>query len=59
MSDLVGIGWFGLDGPGATETTLTFAQTFSHAASPLMVMAAWTALAITLAPRSIRWEPRT
>ena len=59
MSDLVRIGWFGLDGPEATESTLTFAQTWSQAASPLLVMVAWTALAVTLARRSIRWEPRS
>lgn len=58
MSDLVRLGWFGLDGTG-TEATLTFTQTFSQAPGPLIVMAAWTTLAITLARRSIRWEPRT
>ncbi len=59
MSDLVRTGWFGLDGPGATDTTLTFADTWSHAAGPLLVMAAWTLIAVTLARRSLRWEPRT
>lgn len=58
MSDLVRIGWFGLDGPGATESTLTVAETWGQAASPLLVMVAWTALAIGLARRSLRWEPR-
>jgi ABC-2 type transport system permease protein len=59
MSDLVRAGWFGLDGPDATETTLSFAQTWGQAAEPLLVIAAWTLLAITLARRSLRWEPRT
>ncbi len=59
MSDLVRSGWFGLDGPGATEATLTFAETWSQAAEPLLVMAAWTFLAVSLARRSLRWEPRT
>jgi ABC-2 type transport system permease protein len=59
MSDLVRIGWFGLDGPGATESTLTFAETWSQAASPLLVMVGWTALALMLARRSMRWEPRS
>ena len=59
MSDLVRIGWFGLDGPGATEATLTFAETWGQAAEPLLVIAAWTFVAVALARRSMRWEPRT
>ena len=59
ISDLVRTGWFGLDGPDATETTLTFAETWGQAAEPLLVIAAWTVLAVTLARRSMRWEPRT
>ena len=58
MSDLVRIGWFGLDGPGATEATLTFAETWGQAAGPLIVIAAWTFVAVVLARRSMRWEPR-
>jgi ABC-2 type transport system permease protein len=58
ISDLIRAGWFGLDGPGATETTLTFAETWGQAAEPLLVMAAWTFLAVALARRSMRWEPR-
>jgi ABC-2 type transport system permease protein len=59
ISDLVRIGWFGLDGPGADEATLTFAETWGQAAGPLLVIAAWTYLAVVLARRSMRWEPRT
>ncbi|MDA0170919.1 ABC transporter permease [Solirubrobacter taibaiensis] len=59
MSDLIRIGWFGLDGPEATETTLSFAETWSQAAGPLLVLTAWMLVALTLARRSIRWEPRT
>ncbi len=59
MSDLIRAGWFGLDGPDATEPTLTFAQTWGQAAEPLLVLAAWMLVAIALARRSIRWEPRT
>lgn len=59
MSDLVRIGWFGLDGPGAEESTLSLADTWGEAAAPLAVIAAWTVLAIVLARRSMRWEPRT
>lgn len=59
ISDLVRIGWFGLDGPDASDATLTFAETWGQAAEPLLVVAAWTALAVVLARRSMRWEPRT
>lgn len=58
MSELVRIGWFGFDGPGATEATLTFAETWGQAGAPLLVMAAWTLVAVSLARRSMRWEPR-
>ncbi|MDP2710264.1 MAG: ABC transporter permease [Solirubrobacteraceae bacterium] len=58
LSDLVRIGWFGLDGPGAEQATLTFAETWGQAAGPLVVMAAWTYVAVVLARRSMRWEPR-
>ena len=58
ISDLVRIGWFGLDGPGAEASTLTFAETWGQAAGPLIVIAAWTYVAVVLARRSMRWEPR-
>jgi ABC-2 type transport system permease protein len=58
MSDLVRIGWFGFDGPTATEPTLTFAETWGQAGGPLLAMAAWTWVAVSLARRSMRWEPR-
>ena len=59
MSDVIRIGWFGLDGPDAVESTLTFAQTWGQATVPLLAIAAWTCLAVVLARRSMRWEPRT
>ncbi len=59
MSDLVRIVWFGFDGPTAAEPTLTFADTWGQAAGPLVVIAAWTVIAVSLARRSMRWEPRT
>jgi ABC-2 type transport system permease protein len=58
MSDLVRLGWFGFDGPTANEATLSFAETWSQATGPLLVMAAWTYVAVMLARRSMRWEPR-
>jgi len=59
MSEMVRIGWFGLDGQDATKTSLDFAGTWSVALQPLSVMVAWTAVAISLAKRSMRWEPRS
>jgi ABC-2 type transport system permease protein len=58
MADLIRTGWFGFGEPG-TERTLDFADTWAAAAQPLVVLVAWTALAIWLAARSMHWEPRT
>ena len=58
MTDLVRTGWFGFGEPG-TERTLDFADTWAAAAQPLLVLVAWTALAVWLAARSMHWEPRT
>jgi ABC-2 type transport system permease protein len=57
MSELVRVGWFGLDGVDAKASTLSFTETWSPAAQPLLVIAAWTVVAIVLASRSMRWEP--
>ena len=59
MNELVRIGWFGFDGPEAETSTLAFNDVWSAAAEPLIVMVAWTAVAISLAKRSMRWEPRS
>jgi ABC-2 type transport system permease protein len=59
LTELVRIGWFGFDGPEATASSLSFAETFGAAAQPLLVIGGWTILAIALAARSMRWEPRT
>ena len=58
MTDLVRVGWFGFGEPG-TERTLDFAETWTAAGQPLLVLVAWTALAVWLAARSMHWEPRT
>ncbi len=58
MNELVRVGWFGLDGPEAKQTTLSFAETWSQAGPPLLVIAGWTALGVVLARRAMRWEPR-
>lgn len=59
MSELVRIGWFGFDGPDAKTPTLDFTEAWSASAEPLLVMAVWTFVAISLARRSMRWEPRS
>lgn len=59
MGELVRVAWFGLDGVTATSSTLDAAEVWGAAGSPLLVMAAWTMLAIGLAQRSMRWEPRS
>lgn len=58
MAELIRVGWFGLDGVDAKETTLSFAETWRAAGSPLSVMVVWTVVAVSLARRSMRWEPR-
>jgi ABC-2 type transport system permease protein len=59
MSELVRIGWFGFDGPDATEATLSFSETWGQAVHPLLTIVAWTYTAVMLARRSMRWEPRS
>lgn len=59
MGELVRIAWYGLDGLQSTNATLTFSETWNAAVSPAIVLAAWTVVAIDLARRSLRWEPRT
>ena len=58
MTNLVRVGWFGFGGR-APERTLDLADTWVAAGPPLLVLVAWTALALTLAVRSLRWEPRS
>lgn len=58
MAHLVPTSWFGVDGPGS-ERTPDLAATWTGAVEPLLVLVAWTALALWLAARSMRWEPRS
>jgi ABC-2 type transport system permease protein len=58
MTDLVRTSWFGFGGSNP-ERTLDLADTWAAAGQPLLVLVAWTALAVWLAARSMRWEPRT
>ncbi|WP_110180403.1 ABC transporter permease [Nocardioides solisilvae] len=57
VNELVRAGWFGLE-RGSDEATVGFWQTWLEAAPALGVLVAWTALALWLATRSLRWEPR-
>jgi ABC-2 type transport system permease protein len=59
ITEIVRIGWFGLDGADATTSTMTLADTWGASAQPLLVLAAWTVIGIDLARRSMRWEPRS
>lgn len=54
---LLRLGWFGQDGAGAT-TGAGFVDTWAAAGQPLLVLVAWTAIAVALARRSLHWEPR-
>ncbi|WP_299050228.1 ABC transporter permease [uncultured Nocardioides sp.] len=54
MESLVGIGWLGVDG----DQALSFGETWAASAEPTLVMVAWAVLALVLAQRSMRWEPR-
>lgn len=58
VAELIRSAWFGLDGVDAKEATLSFADTWSAAADPLLVLGVWTIVSISLAKRSMRWEPR-
>ena len=59
---LVRTGWFGLEpvtgGTVSQEVSLDLASSWAPAAQPLLVLGVWTALALWLAARSMRWEPR-
>jgi ABC-2 type transport system permease protein len=58
MTDLVRVGWFGFES-GGTDRTLALSDTWAAAGEPLLVLGAWTVLAVFLARRSLRWEPRS
>lgn len=60
---LVRTGWFGLEpvtgGTLSQEPTVDFASSWVQAGQPMLVLGVWTAVALWLAARSMRWEPRT
>lgn len=55
VNELLRVAWFGQEQGGAS---LSFLETWGASAQPLLVLLAWTALAVALARRSLRWEPR-
>lgn len=57
VTDLVTLGWFGLD-PDATEQSVTFIEGLVLALPAAGVLVAWLLIAVVLAQRSMRWEPR-
>ena len=57
LTDVVRVAWFGFE-EGGSESVLDFAGSWSQVASPVLVLIAWALLAIGLARRSLRWEPR-
>jgi len=59
VSDLLRVAWFGRPAELGTTTRFDFWETWSHSAAALGVLAAWTLVAVWLARRSMRWEPRS
>lgn len=57
VSDLINLGWIGRIDPDGTA--LAFADTFSPALKPVLVVAAWTVGSIVVAKTHFRWEPRS
>ena len=58
VADVVSVAWFGLES-GQEEGTLSMGATFAESAPPIAVLLAWTVLAVVVARRSLRWEPRS
>lgn len=54
--DLVNLGWMGTIDPESSP--LAFADTFSPALKPVLVVAAWILGSIVIAKTHFRWEPR-
>jgi ABC-2 type transport system permease protein len=59
VSDLLRVGWFGRATDLGSTQTYGFWDTWVQAAPALAVLAAWTAIALWLARRSMQWEPRS
>ena len=57
VNELVRVGWFGLE-RGSEEATVGFWGTWAEVLPAFGVLVGWTVLAVALALRSLRWEPR-
>ncbi|WP_193607651.1 ABC transporter permease [Nocardioides lijunqiniae] len=55
LRELVDVSWFGEDG----ARSVGFVDSWAAAGEPILVLLGWTAVAVWLAARSLRWEPRT
>ena len=59
LSDVVRAGWFGLPTELASDKAIGFGGTWVEVTPALGVLVAWVVIAVVLARRSMRWEPRT
>ena len=59
LSDVVRVGWFGRTTELSSTEAVGFAGTWAEVAPALGVLALWAVIAVVLARRSMRWEPRT
>jgi ABC-2 type transport system permease protein len=57
VDTLLRASWFAQEGPGGA-TDLSYVEAWVYAAPSLAALVGWTALAVVLAKRSMRWEPR-
>lgn len=56
LDTLVRIGWFGQDADGVA---VGFSDSFAQVGQPLVALAVWAVVAVSVAVRSMRWEPRS
>lgn len=59
LNDLVRVAWFGRTRDVVDPEVVGFAGTWLEVAPALGVLLAWIMIALALATRSMRWEPRT
>jgi ABC-2 type transport system permease protein len=59
LSDVVRVGWFGRTTELSSNEAVGFAGTWAEVAPALAVLVLWVVIAMVLARRSMRWEPRT
>jgi ABC-2 type transport system permease protein len=59
VNDLLRVAWFARPAELGTAERFDFWATWSHSATALGVLVAWTVVAVWLARRSMQWEPRS